>query len=65
MIFLRRREGGIGEKQGGGVYYSSDTGFEFNYWGVWERAEKDNLDVFWQAWRKELKNVLCNQNYEN
>jgi len=37
-----------------------DAGFEFNYWGVWERSEKDNLEIFWQAWRKELKTVLFN-----
>ena len=35
-----------------------DTGFEFNYWGVWERAETDEMSHLWQAWWKEIERGL-------
>ena len=31
-----------------------DTGFEFNYIGIWERDELADLDVLWQALIKEM-----------
>ena len=41
-----------------------DTGFEFNYWGVWERAETDEMTKLWQAWKKEIESCLAlNKSY--
>ena len=35
-----------------------DSGFEFNYWGVWERCEKEDMDILWQAWKKEIQRAI-------
>jgi len=35
-----------------------DTGFEFNYWGVWDRSDKIDMTPLWQAFRQEIIRVL-------
>lgn len=35
-----------------------DTGFEFNYWGVWEYNKNEDMKIFWQAWKNELERIL-------
>jgi len=35
-----------------------DVGHRFNYWGVWERGEKGDMDFFWQIWKNEIKNNI-------
>jgi len=36
-----------------------DTGLsDFNYYGVWERGEKDNMEFLWQFYKKEIERVL-------
>ena len=35
-----------------------DAGFIFNYWGVWERNEKEDMEVLWQAYQNEFNKVL-------
>jgi len=35
-----------------------DLGFEFDYWGVWERNEQDDMGLFWRVWKKELEKKI-------
>lgn len=35
-----------------------DTGFKFNYWDVWERGKKEDMNFLWQIWRNEIERVL-------
>ncbi|OGE76832.1 MAG: hypothetical protein A3C85_03995 [Candidatus Doudnabacteria bacterium RIFCSPHIGHO2_02_FULL_48_21] len=35
-----------------------DEGFDFNYWGVWERSEKDNMEKLWAAYQKQLERLV-------
>lgn len=35
-----------------------DTGFVFDYFGVWYHGEKGNMENLWQVYRKEILNVL-------
>ncbi|PIS05293.1 MAG: hypothetical protein COT81_01905 [Candidatus Buchananbacteria bacterium CG10_big_fil_rev_8_21_14_0_10_42_9] len=35
-----------------------DTGLEFNYYQVWEQAEKGDMEKLWQFYRAEIKRVL-------
>ncbi len=35
-----------------------DTGFELNYWQIWERGKRDKMDLLWEAWREEIKRAL-------
>lgn len=32
-----------------------DTGFDFNYLGVWERNEKENMELLWDLYRNEIE----------
>ena len=32
-----------------------DEGFDFNYWGVWDRGEKENMEKLWDAYKRQLK----------
>lgn len=32
-----------------------DTGYPFDYWGVWEQGKPADMDFFWQIWRQEIK----------
>lgn len=35
-----------------------DTGFELDYVAAWERGQKDNLELLWQAYEKEIRRLL-------
>lgn len=35
-----------------------DEGFDFNYWGVWERSEKDNMAKLWTAYKRQLERLV-------
>ena len=37
-----------------------DTGFVFDYWGVWDRAKKEDMTVLWQVYKKEIESILNN-----
>lgn len=34
-----------------------DVGFEFNYRGVWERGEQENMEPLWEIYRAELETI--------
>lgn len=36
-----------------------DTGFEFNYWGVWEYSKNEDMKIFWQAWKNEIAKAFA------
>ena len=38
-----------------------DTGFDFNYVGVWERGEQENMELLWQHYQREIERVTNNQ----
>jgi len=35
-----------------------DKGFELDYWGIWERDKKGNMEYLWQMFKKEIENNL-------
>lgn len=37
-----------------------DVGFEFNYWGVWDRDEKGDMGFLWQMYKNEIEKNLAN-----
>lgn len=37
-----------------------DTGFKFDYWGVWDRGKKGDMEYLWQMFKKEIENNLPN-----
>lgn len=37
-----------------------DVGFEFNYFGVWEYQENEDMKILWHAWKNEIEKVLNN-----
>ena len=36
----------------------SDTGLYLNYFGIWERGEKDNMDALWDFYLQELLRII-------
>ena len=38
-----------------------DTGFEFNYWGVWSRSEKEDLEPLWLIYKQDIERILGNK----
>ncbi len=35
-----------------------DVGFEFNYFGVWEYQETEDMKILWRAWKRELEKIF-------
>ena len=35
-----------------------DTGFNLNYFGLWDRAESADMDALWRVWSEEIKRSL-------
>jgi hypothetical protein len=34
------------------------VGFDLNYWGLWERGEKVDMEELWRIYRRELEKVI-------